>query len=135
MSLTVSAGLAFLWKFKCYSKDCCSSSCKFRSSQSAVGSPQGLRLLTLQNLIVCQQAGPFWAALLVRSWGRDCLTRFSFCHVIFLGCSALSYDAMTWGAEPEAYVSSVMAAKCTLPKMLNQEEVTTCLGETSIRGS
>lgn len=36
----------------------------------------------------------------------------------------------TWGAEPEAEVSSIMAAKCTLPEMLNQEEVTTCLGET-----
>lgn len=46
MCLTVSAGLAFLWKFKCCLKDCCSSSRKFRSSQSAVGSQQGLRLLT-----------------------------------------------------------------------------------------
>lgn len=46
MCLTVCAGLAFLRKFKCYLKDCCSSRCKFRSSQSAVGSQQGLRLLT-----------------------------------------------------------------------------------------
>ena len=84
---------------------------------------------------MCQQAGPVCAALLVHSWGRDRLTWFSFCHVIFLGCSALPYDAVTWGAEPEAEVYSVMAAKCTLPEMLNQEEVTTCLGETSIRGS
>ena len=49
MCLTVSAGLAFLWKFKYYLKDCCSSSCKFRSSQSAVGSQQGLQLLTLRK--------------------------------------------------------------------------------------
>lgn len=49
MYLTVSTGLTFLWKFKFYSKDCCHPSCKFRSSQLALGSQQGSWVLTLRK--------------------------------------------------------------------------------------
>ena len=78
--LTVSTGLTFLWKFKFYLKDCCCSSCKFRSSQLALGSQQGLWVLTLQK----SDSVPV---------GRACLCSFA-CSQLGKGLAGLAYTIL-----------------------------------------